>query len=180
MNQIDAQTVMGEITSEFPGARRALFARYHIGGCSSCAYKDVETLSEVCARNEIEVKEAISHILSCHENDQAMLISATDLSARMRAGEDILLLDTRTREEHEAVKIADSKFMSQEYQQKVFAEHDPEKLIVLYDHTGQSVLDTCAWFIGHQMKNTLALKGGIDAWSQEVDKGVARYRLEMD
>lgn len=180
MEKIHAQTEMGKITTEYPGARRALFAKYHIGGCSSCAYKETESLFAVCERNEIDVDEAISHILSCHENDQEMLISATELKQKMDAGEEILLIDTRTREEHEAVKIEGSKLMTQEYQQQVFAKHDPTKLIVLYDHSGQSVLDTCAWFIGHEMKNTRALQGGIDAWSQEVDSSVARYRLEMD
>ena len=42
------------------------------------------------------------------------------------------------------------------------------------------MLDTCAWFLGHGMKNTRALRGGIDAWSREVDPSVARYRLEID
>lgn len=180
MEKIHAQTEMGKITASFPGSRRALFAKYHIGGCSSCAYKDTESLLAVCERNEIDVEEAISHILSCHENDQEMLIGATELKEKLDRGEEVLLIDTRTREEHEAVKIENSHLMTQEYQQEVFAKHDPEKLIVLYDHTGQSVLDTCAWFIGHSMKNTRALSGGIDAWSQEVDKSVARYRLEMD
>ncbi len=180
MEKIHAQIEMGKITSDYPGARRALFAKYHIGGCSSCAYKESERLSAVCDRNEINVEEAISYILSCHDNDLAMLISPLELKQKVDAGEEVLLIDTRTREEHEAVKIEGSRLMTQEYQQKVFGKHDPEKLIVLYDHSGQSVLDTCAWFIGHNMKNTRALTGGIDAWSQEVDPTVARYRLEMD
>lgn len=180
MEKIQAQTEMGKITTEYPGARRALFAKYHIGGCSSCAYKDAESLLAVCERNEIDVEEAIIYILSCHENDLDMLMSPTELKQKMDEGEEILLIDTRTREEHEAVKIEGSRLMTQEYQQEVFAKHDAEKLIVLYDHSGQSALDTCAWFIGHSMKNTRALRGGIDAWSQEVDSTVARYRLEMD
>ena len=53
-------------------------------------------------------------------------------------------------------------------------------MIVLYDHRGREVLDQCAWFHGHGLKNTLGLEGGIDAWSQEVDSSVQRYRLELD
>lgn len=180
MEKIHAQTEMGKITATYPGARRALFAKYHIGGCSSCAYKDTESLLAVCERNEIDVDEAISYVLSCHESDQAMLIEPTELKQKLDAGEEVLVLDTRTREEHEAVKIAGSKLMTQELQQEIFAKHDPESLIVLYDHLGKSSLDTCAWFVGHSMKNTKALNGGIDAWSQQVDSSVARYRLEMD
>jgi hypothetical protein len=29
------------------------------------------------------------------------------------------------------------------------------------------------------MKNTYALVGGIDAWSQQVDRSISRYKLEM-
>lgn len=180
MADLTANTPMSEIISTFPGSKRALFARYHIGGCSSCAYRDDETLDEVCQRNEIETGEAIKHILASHEVDKAMLISPQEVKALIDAGEEVLLLDTRTREEHEAVTIAGSKFMTQEYQQELFGTWGKEKLIVLYDHTGGRVLDTCAWFQGHGLKGARGMTGGIDAWSKEVDKSIPRYRLEME
>ena len=34
-----------------------------------------------------------------------------------------------------------------------------------------------AYFVGHGLANVRCLRGGIDAWSQEVDKGMRRYRL---
>ena len=49
---IEPGITMGELVSHFPGAQRALFRAYHIGGCSSCGFKPDETLSEVCARND--------------------------------------------------------------------------------------------------------------------------------
>ena len=42
---------MREVLENFPGAQRALFRRYHIGGCSSCGFSPDETLAQVCARN---------------------------------------------------------------------------------------------------------------------------------
>jgi len=178
------QTTMGEITAMFPGARRALFARYHIGGCSSCAYQDDETLMDVCHRNEILAKEVIDHIINSHAEDLKMLIdplAAKGLVDKCVEGKEVRFVDTRTREEHEAVAIPGSYFMTQELQQEIFGVWDrsDDLTIILYDHTGQSALDTCAWFIGHEMKNTFALVGGIDAWSKEVDSSISRYRLEM-
>ena len=41
---------MSEVLKEFPGAQRALFRRYHIGGCSSCGFQPTETLAQVCER----------------------------------------------------------------------------------------------------------------------------------
>jgi monothiol glutaredoxin len=42
------------------------------------------------------------------------------------------------------------------------------------------VLDQVAWFRGHGLHETFGLRGGIDAWSQELDPKIPRYRLEMD
>ena len=35
---------MEEILQLFPSAQRALFQRYHVGGCSSCAFQPTDTL----------------------------------------------------------------------------------------------------------------------------------------
>lgn len=178
---INEQTTMGEVTNRYPGARRALFARYHIGGCNSCAYQDTETLLNVCARNSITPEEVMVHVLNSHAEDKKMLIDPPAAKELLDRGGEVRFVDTRTREEHEAVAIPDSYFMTQELQQEIFSIWDrSDKLtIILYDHKGKSALDTCAWFIGHEMKNTLALVGGIDAWSDQVDQSISRYKLEM-
>lgn len=180
MREISADVLMKDVLGAFPGARRALFAKYHIGGCSSCAYGDEETLGDVCVRNELGVDEVVEHILASHEVDQGMLISPLEVKALMDAEEDVYLLDTRTREEHEAVTIEGAKFMTQELQQELFGTWGEERLLVIFDHTGGKVLDTCAWFQGHGLKGAKGMIGGIDAWSREVDSGVGRYRLEME
>ena len=61
---ITADTPMGQIMSALPGARRALFSRYHLGGCQSCGFADTETLAELCARaGELDVAEVLQHLL---------------------------------------------------------------------------------------------------------------------
>ena len=170
---------MEDLLALLPGARRTLFASYHVGGCQSCAYRDDETLAEVCDRNDIPVEEAMAALMASHERDQALLIQPQDLQKRIEDGEAIVLLDIRSREEHDAVLLPDSQFLTQELQNDLFA-HPPQETIVLYDHRGRDVLDRCAWFHGHGLQNALALAGGIDAWAREVDPGVQRYRLELD
>ncbi len=177
--ELSPGTKMGELMEALPGARRALFAKYHLGGCSSCAFSDTETLAELAARSEADAGEMLAHLLASHEHDATMLMAPRELKRRLEAGENILLVDIRTREEHEAVAIAGSEFFTQESQQRFFA-LPPEKAIVIYDHLGKSVLDQVAWFRGHAMKETYGLTGGIDAWSREVDPSVQRYRLEME
>ncbi len=108
-----------------------------------------------------------------------MLVAPVEVKRRLDAGEEILWVDVRTREEHEAVTIAGAAFFNQELQERIFAEK-PEGLIVLFDHKGNYVLDQVAWFRGHGLDNALGLTGGIDAWSLEVDRSVGRYALEVE
>jgi rhodanese-related sulfurtransferase len=157
-----------------PDAR--LFARYHLGGCQSCAFSNDESLNDLCQRSEIPVDEVILHLRVSHEHDQQMLVEPEWLKSNIG---NVRLIDIRTREEHEAVCIKHSEFFTQSLQQELFAA-DPETRIVLYDHSGKSVLDQVAWFRGHGLKQTFGLRGGIDAWSREVDSRLPRYRLEMD
>ncbi|MEP2775524.1 MAG: rhodanese-like domain-containing protein [Luteolibacter sp.] len=172
------ETKMEELMAEMPGARRALFARYHLGGCQSCAFDDAETLAELCKRAELDADEVLGHLLESHEHDLTMLIAPDAVKTRMDAGEEIFWVDVRTREEHEAVKIAGAEFFNQELQERIFKEK-PDGLVVLFDHTGKYVLDQVAWFRGHGVENAFGLTGGIDAWSQEVDPTVMRYRVEV-
>src|ERR1700754_672792 len=103
---IDPNTTMQELLVQFPGAQRALFRKYHIGGCASCGFSQEETLAGVCARNDnLNVDEVIEHIIASEEAERALQIGPRDLSDRLAAGEPIYLLDVRTREEFEAVKL---------------------------------------------------------------------------
>lgn len=177
---ITPDSTMAEVEAFAPGARRALFARYHIGGCQSCGFQPTETLAQVCARNEeIKVNEAIEHIESSHQHDLALQISPNDLKAKLDAGQ-TKLIDLRTREEFEAVKIPGAQLFSQELQQEIFGSWDKQTDIVLYDHSGDKSLDATAFIIGHGFEQIHALAGGIDAYSQEVDPSLPRYRLELD
>lgn len=176
--EISADTTMAGIERLLPGARRALFSRYHIGGCQSCGFSPDESLASVCQRNEdIPVSEAIDHLLSSHENDLRMQISPLDLKEIIA---DTRLIDLRTREEFEAVAIPSAQLFSQELQQEAFGTWDKEGHVVLYDHTGSRSLDVTAYFIGHGFKNAKALAGGIDAYAQQADTSLPRYKIEFE
>lgn len=174
MEHVTTGTKMGELMAGMPGARRALFAKYHLGGCQSCAFDDEETLAKLCERAEFDAEEVLAHLLASHEHDLTMLMEPEEVAKR----EDVLFLDVRTREEFEAVRIEGAEFFSQEVQERIFKEK-PGGLVVLYDHTGKYVLDQVAWFRGHGVGNAFGMNGGIDAWSQKVDAKVMRYRLEV-
>jgi rhodanese-related sulfurtransferase len=176
---IDPNITMRELLLQFPGGQRALFRKYHIGGCSSCGFSPDETLAGVCARNEnLDVDEVAEHIIASHEADAAMQIEPRELSDRIASGEKVYLLDVRTREEWEAVKLADSHLFTQELMQEISARESRPDLLVIYDHKGARSMDAAAFFQGHGFENVKSLRGGIDAWSAEVDSKLPRYHLE--
>jgi len=178
-NSVDAKTTMGEVLAAFPGARRALFRRYHLGGCSSCGFAPDETLEQLCARNgNLNVDEVLAHVRESHETDAQLEIKPGEVVERRGRGEKVRLLDLRTREEWDAVRLEGAEFVTQELIQRLMGGEGREGLLVFYDHTGASSLDAAAYFAGHGFANARHLRGGIDAWSSEVDSQVPRYRLE--
>ena len=67
--------------------------------------------------------------------------------------------------------------MSQETMQEILGRWPRNELFVIYDHQGKQALDAAAYFLGHGLENVRCLKGGIDAWAQEVDEKMPRYKL---
>ena len=180
--ELSANTRMADVLTAYPGAQRALFARYHIGGCQSCGFQPDETLGDVCERNEnLPVAEVIDHIVEQHQGDEKILIEPAELKSMLDAGEaKVTLLDIRTREEFDAVHLPDAQLFSNELTNEIFGTWDKESTIVVYDHTGTRCLDAAAYFIGHGFGNVKALRGGIDEWSQQIDSSLPRYRVEYE
>ncbi len=169
---------MREVLEKFPGAQRALFRRYHIGGCSSCGFSPEETLAQVCARNgNLDAAEVLAHIASSHEQDAKILISPGELTQLRQADQSVRLVDVRSREEFEAVNIAGSVLLSQDVMRQVMADGTNTRPLVVIDHQGKNGLDAAAYFMGHGLQNVRCLRGGIDAWAQEVEPQMRRYKL---
>jgi rhodanese-related sulfurtransferase len=179
-NEITGDTTMKELLSAYPGAQRALFAKYHIGGCQSCGFQPEETVAQVCARNEdLPVEGVIGHVKNSHDADVKIQISPTELSEFIKTGK-AKIIDVRTREEHDAVKIPASELMNETLLQTIFSSWDKETTIVVYDHTGKRSMDAAAYLLGHGYMNTKSLLGGIDAYSREIDASLPRYKIEME
>jgi rhodanese-related sulfurtransferase len=175
---ISFESPMRDVLAEFPGAQRALFRRYHIGGCSSCGFSSDETLAQVCARNgNLDTAEVLAHIQSSHEQDTKVLISPKELAELKSRNSGVKLVDVRSREEFEAVHIADSVLLSQPVMQQLMASGSNTEPVVVIDHAGKNGLDAAAYFMGHGLQNVRCLRGGIDAWAQEVDPQMRRYKL---
>ena len=172
---------MGVLLQRYPGAQRALFAQYHIGGCQSCGFSPGETIAQLCARNDdIPVAEFIQHVQASHDADAKIQISSQEFAALRQSKPELKVLDARTREEHEAVKIEGAQLLTQALIQEIFDKWDKTQPVVIYDHQGTRSMDAASYFIGHGFGETKCLAGGIDAYSIEVDPSIPRYRVEIE
>jgi rhodanese-related sulfurtransferase len=173
------QSTMREILQAYPGAQRALFRGYHIGGCSSCAFQPDETLEQLCERNGgLDANAVLRRIQAGHEEDARILIEPRALVDWLARDSSIRLIDVRSRDEFEAVRIDGSALLSQPTMREILGEGANSRPLVLIDHQGRQGLDAAAYFIGHGLQNVRCLRGGIDAWAQEIDPAMPRYKLE--
>ena len=176
--EVTAETRMADVLRVFPGAQRALFRKYHIGGCSSCGFDPNETLGQVCARNNnLNVAEVLEHIETSHAADEQVYVTAQELEQWRAENVPMRLVDIRTREEFDATRIEGAILFTQEIMTEMLGRWARNELVVIYDHLGSKSMDAAAYFLGHGFTNVRALRGGIDAWS-EVEPKVRKYRLE--
>ena len=167
---------MRELVACFPGAQRALFRGYHIGGCSSCGFQADETLAQVCERNGgLPVEEVITFLADAQEADARMEVTPGEAAQLVKEGR-ARLVDVRTREEFEAVRIEGAIPFSEELMRELPG-WDRSQQIIFVCHHGIRSLDAAAYFAGHGLENVRSMKGGMDAWSCEVDPELPRYEL---
>lgn len=103
-------------------------------------------------------------------------ISATELKQKMDAGEDVQLVDVRNPDEYAFAKIPGAKLIPLGEVVSRMKELDPDRELILQCKMGgrsAKALEMlrAAGYTG-QMKN---LRGGITAWSNEVDPKVPKY-----
>lgn len=173
---ITPRSTMGEILDAFPSAKRALFQRYHVGGCSSCGYAPTDALEDVLkSHNVLDIQGAIEFIKESAEQDEKIQVSVKDVSAALKNGNGMKLIDVREPFEREIAKIEPSQLLTRDLAMEMMNEWHKEAEIVFYCHEGMRSLDAASYFAGHGFKNVKSMRGGIDAWSCEIDAAVPRY-----
>ena len=79
---ITRHSTMGEVLEAFPSAQRALFQRYHIGGCNSCGYQPGDTLDAVArSHNILDVGEVVAFLEDAEQLDRRIQVSPVEVAA---------------------------------------------------------------------------------------------------
>ena len=104
-------------------------------------------------------------------------LSAAQLRARLDAGEELLLLDVREREEWETARIEGARWLPLGELEARAGELEAWRarpVVVLCHHGGRSAR-ACEWLSAAGFASVENLTGGIEAWSLTVDPEVPRY-----
>ena len=107
--------------------------------------------------------------------DEKLLVSAQELAAMLERKEKLELIDVRSEAEHRLMRLDGAKLATRQFVEEIFNGWAKDTPLVLYDHFGRSGLDAARVLAQRGFTNARALRGGIDAWSQEVDPLVPRY-----
>ena len=175
--EISQTMQMGEILDLYPSAKRALFQKYHIGGCQSCGYSMDQTLEEVLVNHNRpdELSNAIEEIYTSARVDEEMQITPEELKKQIDEGVEWKLLDVREDFEVEIAALEGSEILTRELAYEIMQSWDKNTNMVFICHHGIRSLEAANYFKGHNLPNVKSLKGGIDRWSLEVDPDIARY-----
>ncbi len=102
-------------------------------------------------------------------------ISPTEAAALLKDNK-ARLIDVREPWEFATASIAGSLLMPMgDVPTRVHQELDPDARLVVLCHHGQRSLNVTAWLRNQGFQQAQSLRGGIDAWSAEVDPTVPRY-----
>jgi rhodanese-related sulfurtransferase len=108
-------------------------------------------------------------------------ISASELQARLLAGEAIQLVDVREDNELERARLAEPVLhlplsRSQEWIGRIDELIDSQRPVAVLCHAGVRSWHFGCWLIQeHGHPQVWNIQGGIDAWSVAVDPSIPRY-----
>lgn len=101
-------------------------------------------------------------------------LSAPDLKAMLDGATPPLLVDVRTEGERAVAHIDGSRLLDQAYHDEML-NLDRATPIVFQCHHGMRSQAAAEYFAEKGFQNLYNLSGGIEAWSQLVDRAVPRY-----
>jgi monothiol glutaredoxin len=105
---------------------------------------------------------------------EVVQISPAELEAKLASGEIKELIDVRTPQERQTAHIKGSKLLDEATMQYL-SKLDPSTPIAFHCHHGARSAAAAEHFRERGFRNLYNLRGGIDAWSAEVDPSVPRY-----
>jgi rhodanese-related sulfurtransferase len=103
-------------------------------------------------------------------------INPEEVKTKLDRGDSFILLDVREPWEFEAASISNTKHMPMgDVPSRAHQELDPDEHIVVICHHGVRSLNVTGWLRQQGFEKAQSMRGGIDAWSREIDNKVPMY-----
>jgi|SRR3954469_25471078 rhodanese-related sulfurtransferase len=103
-------------------------------------------------------------------------VNPEDVKSKLDAHEAFVLLDVREPWEFETAKIEGAKLIPMgDVPSRAHQELDPEEHIVVVCHRGVRSMNVTVWLRQQGFDHVQSMRGGIDAWSRQVDPTVPVY-----
>lgn len=104
-------------------------------------------------------------------------VDAAALAEAMAGRDAPLLVDVRTDPERAVAVIEPSLHVGLDrFVERAPVEIPKERDVVVYCHVGARSAQAAVWMKANGWRRVRSLAGGIDAWSEQVDQAVPRYR----
>ncbi len=103
-------------------------------------------------------------------------INPDEVKRKIDSGEQFTLLDVRETWEFETAHLEGAKLLPMgDVPSRANQELDPDDHIVVICHHGVRSLNVTAWLRQQGFEKAQSMRGGIDAWSRQVDQTVPTY-----
>jgi adenylyltransferase/sulfurtransferase len=102
-------------------------------------------------------------------------IEVTEVKAKLDRGDDFVLIDVREPHEYQICNIPAAKLIPLGEVGKRLGELDPEADIVIHCKSGMRSARACGILRAAGFQHVRNMKGGILAWSDQVDRSVPKY-----
>lgn len=164
--RITADTPMGEILAAYPTAKTVLFARFHIGGCTSCSYEPQQTLAAVRAQHQVAapVDAMIAAIEQSAAIEATLRLDVPTLRARLDRPAPPRLLDARSQAEFDWSRLPGAQLVTPELTFAALDEWPKDTPLVVYSNHGERSLQKAAHFACYGLTAVQSLDGGLKAW----------------
>ncbi len=102
-------------------------------------------------------------------------IDVTEVKAKLDRGDDFVFIDVREPHEYQIAKIPGAKLIPLGEVSKHLGEFDKNADIVIHCKSGMRSAKACGIFRNAGFAHVLNMKGGILAWSDQIDHSVPKY-----
>jgi rhodanese-related sulfurtransferase len=103
-------------------------------------------------------------------------ITPEEVKRKLDGAEPFTLLDVREPWEFETARIEGAKLMPMgDVPSRAHQELDPDEQLVVVCHHGVRSMNVTVWLRQQGFEKVQSMRGGIDAWSRQVDGKVPAY-----